>query len=105
MRNGCVQNYYTIAFFKFLLNIRFVSNLNLATLSYQTRTSAVLINVIKRDVRSLVYVSDWIDYIWLSLYAAYQIAFLILPIKTLHESQLPPGSSVVIVCEQVSAGC
>ncbi|ELU00615.1 hypothetical protein CAPTEDRAFT_225564 [Capitella teleta] len=43
----------------------------------------------------------WADYVWLAGYVVYQILFLVLPIQTLNAADLPPGSSVIIVCEQV----
>ncbi|KAI0240730.1 Sterol O-acyltransferase 1 [Lamellibrachia satsuma] len=45
--------------------------------------------------------ATWVDYCWLGLYLAYQLAFLILPIQFLHKYSLRPASSVIIVTEQV----
>ena len=46
-------------------------------------------------------ISDWQDYIWLALFIVYQVAFLVLPVRVVYRHQLPPISTVIIVCEQI----
>ncbi|XP_013378912.1 sterol O-acyltransferase 1 isoform X2 [Lingula anatina] len=41
------------------------------------------------------------DYLWLSLFVAYIFAFLILPVQAITENQIPPGSTLLLVTEQV----
>ncbi|XP_064613550.1 sterol O-acyltransferase 1-like isoform X2 [Liolophura sinensis] len=41
------------------------------------------------------------DYIWLSAFVIYQVAFLVLPVTFVFENHLPPASAVIVVTEQL----
>ncbi|XP_063421344.1 sterol O-acyltransferase 1-like isoform X1 [Mytilus trossulus] len=45
--------------------------------------------------------AKWIDYVVLSFYMAFMLAFLVLPVNYIMENALPPASTVIIACEQL----
>ena len=60
-----------------------------------------LILTICDSVGNLISLSGITDYIWLSAYLIYQVAFLIIPAYLLLSYELPIASSVIISTEQV----
>lgn len=45
--------------------------------------------------------AKWYDYLALSIYIGFMVAFLVLPVQYLLDNALPPASSLIVACEQL----
>lgn len=72
------------------------SNSRLEYLQREVKLRAAAADSKKQQSKSVQY-----DYIWLGMFVAYMLAFLVLPASVVVRNRLPPASSFVVLMEQL----